>query len=144
LKRTPLKRRKGLKPGGPLKRTPLKRISNRRRNLMKAVKPFRAAYLARHLVCEVCLRRKPVDVHEICSGAHREKSLDKEYAVLAVCRACHNEIQGWAKSQQLALKFLRSPEMFGVNFRRINQLRGWSDNEFEPFDVFKHLEVIRQ
>jgi hypothetical protein len=138
----PLRRKTPLKPGGPLKRTPLKRISNRRRKLMAAVKPFRDAYLARHLVCEVCLRRQPIELHEICSGAHREKALDKEYAVLAVCRTCHREIQSWAKSVQLALKVIRSPEMFGLNFGRINKLRGWSDNEFEPMDVFKHLEVV--
>ena len=111
---------------------------------MAKVKPFRDRYLAAHLLCEVCLKRKAIEVHEICRGAHREKSLDKEFAVLAVCRTCHDDLGNyaiWPVSRQLALKVIRSPELFGLNFDVVNELRGNSETEFECADVFKHLQV---
>ena len=145
MKRSPLTRRVGLKSTvPPARRTRIKPVSDKRRKLMAKVKPFRDRYLAAHLQCEVCLRRKPVEVHEICRGPHREKSLDKDYAVLAVCRTCHDALgshREWPVSRQLALKVIRSPELFGLNFKVVNELRGYSATEFEPADVFNHLEL---
>lgn len=123
----------------------MKRISDKRRALLKRVKPFRDRYLASRLTCEVCLHRTPIEVHEICGGPDREKSLDKEFAVLAVCRPCHEALHDrrrWPPSRQLGLKVLRSPELFGLNMDAICELRGYGKNEFTIADVFNHL-VLR-
>lgn len=67
--------------------------------------------------CEVCL--KPRDVsnlagHEISNGGLRQKSLDKRFAVLVVCRwpdfakqtDCHRTVQNEPEARQLARLYL--------------------------------------
>ena len=62
--------------------------------------------------CEVCDRAyftgsvTPLDVHEISRGVHRQKSLDKLFALLVVCRWCHDQLgdaRQWSEARQLAL-----------------------------------------
>lgn len=147
MKRSQIKRRTELKRGQPLKRTPLKPVSAKRRKLMAEVKPFRDKYLASKFLCEACLKKRSQEVHEICRGPHREKALDKEYAVLALCRTCHEAMGShceWPVSKQLALKVLRSPAMFGLNFDVVNELRGYSATEFTADDVFNHLALAKE
>jgi len=48
----------------------------------------------------------PLDVHEIARGVHRQKALDKLYALLVVCRWCHEPLgdaRQWSEPKQLAL-----------------------------------------
>ena len=57
--------------------------------------------------CEVC-EKSPhtLDVHEISRGVNRQKSLDKLYALLVVCRSCHDLLgfaKEWPEARQLAL-----------------------------------------
>ena len=47
-----------------------------------------------------------LDVHEISRGVHRQKSLDKTFALLVVCRLCHGQLgdaRQWSEAKQLAL-----------------------------------------
>lgn len=109
---------------------------------MAKVKPFRDRYLASKLLCEVCIKRQPVEVHEITRGAAREESLDKPEAVLAVCRHCHRKLEDyriWPVTRQLAVKFLRSPKL--LNLEVVNRLRGRDENAITLDDVVVHLEL---
>ncbi len=111
---------------------------------MAKVKPFRDKYLASKLFCEVCIRRSPVEVHEITRGAAREESLDKPEVVLAVCRHCHRLLDDYAKwpvTRQLAVKFLRSPRL--LNLQLVNDLRGRDENAITLDDVVVHLELAK-
>jgi hypothetical protein len=118
------------------------RVSKKRKALMAKVKPFRDRYLASKLLCEVCIKRQPVEVHEITRGPAREASLDKPEVVLAVCRKCH-ELLGnyaiWPVSRQIAVKFLRSPTLANVDL--VNELRGRAESGITWDDVVVHLEL---
>lgn len=118
------------------------RVSKKRKQLMAKVKPFRDKYLASKLLCEVCIKRPPIEVHEITRGAAREASLDKPEVVLAVCRKCHDDLDDhakWPVTRQLAVKFLRSPKL--LNLDVANKLRGRSANAITMEDVVVHLEL---
>ena len=139
----PIKRRQPLQRSSkPLKRTRLARVSKKRKALMAKVKPFREEYLASKLLCEVCIKRQPIEVHEITRGPAREDSLDKPAVVLAVCRSCHRELDDYAKwpvTRQLAVKFLRSPML--LNLEIVNRLRGRDENAITMDDVVVHLDL---
>jgi hypothetical protein len=120
----------------------MSRQSKKRKALMAKVKPFRDKYLASKLLCEVCIKRQPCDVHEITRGPAREESLDKPEVVLAVCRSCHRNLEDYAKwpvTRQLAVKFLRSPML--LNLELVNRLRGRDQNAITMDDVVVHLEL---
>mgnify|MGYP000697570192 FL=1 len=109
---------------------------------MAKVKPFRDKYLASKLLCEVCIKRQPQEVHEITRGAAREASLDKPEVVLAVCRKCHHDLDDYAKwpvTRQLAVKFLRSPML--LNLELVNKLRGRDHNAITLDDVVRWLSL---
>jgi len=60
--------------------------------------------------------------HEICNGPLRQRALDKEFAVLIVCRYpnfckqtdCHREVQAWSEAKQLALLYLRRSDSYDL------------------------------
>jgi hypothetical protein len=140
LRRTPFKRKPGAK--GLVRRKWMNRVSKKRKALMAKVKPFRDEYLASKLLCEVCIKRPPIEVHEITRGPAREESLDKPEVVLAVCRKCHDQLgdaRVWPVSRQIALKFLRSPLL--VNPQIVNKLRGRADTALTWDDVVVHLDL---
>lgn len=138
-----MKRRKPLKRSPmPARKSWMPRVSKKRKALMAKVKPFRDAYLASKLLCEVCIKRQPIEVHEITRGPAREDSLDKPAVVLAVCRQCHRELDDYSKwpvTRQLAIKFLRSPML--LNLEVVNRLRGRDENAITLDDVVVHLEL---
>lgn len=109
---------------------------------MAKVKPFRDKYLASKLLCEVCIKRPPIEVHEITRGAAREASLDKPEVLLAVCRTCHDLLgdnRKWPVTRQLALKFLRAPYL--VDLELVNELRGHDCNAIDWVDLAIHLRL---
>ena len=85
----------------------MKQMSDKRRARYMQAKPVRDELRAEVNECEVCERtRVSFDVHEICRGVHRQKALDKRYALLLVCRPCHEELGSageWPEARQLAL-----------------------------------------
>jgi hypothetical protein len=97
MKRTPLKRTTGLKRGGELKRTPLKKRSKKTQERYEKERiPFVKRLLKERPVCEICLRRQSVDVHEILTrgrsgGVHGDDWLDEDNC-LCLCRWCHDWI----------------------------------------------------
>ena len=68
--------------------------------------------------CEICGNAKrKLDIHEICRGPTRQRALDKRYAILAVCRPCHDKLGSaaeWPEARQLALLKTRRPSDFDL------------------------------
>ena len=92
-------------------------------------KPFRDYLVAAVGECEHCgcsptnrQGRMPaltrLAVHEIASGVHRQKALDKPYAVLVLCWECNSgpfQNRGeWSEARQLALLAKRRPKDFDL------------------------------
>ena len=95
MKRTALKRK-----------TPLKRVSAKRRKLLRVVGPIRKDFLANAGQCMICRSATPVDVHEIARGFAREECLGQPILQLALCRACHAIAQDAPAAEQIAAKIL--------------------------------------
>ena len=56
--------------------------------------------------------------HEIARGACRQNALDKRFAILVLCSACHEDIHGgpgwWPETRQLAILKESRPEHFDL------------------------------
>lgn len=99
-----------------MKRTPLKRKSDKRKALDKISKPWRDNLVAEVGFCELCNRNYELRCHEIASGtASRRKALMEPCAILVLCNAlhrhnrpsCHSVAGLWPREKQLALLYLR-------------------------------------
>lgn len=114
MKRSPLKRK-----------TPLRKVSAKRRKAMRTLKVERDQYLAEHWLCQVCGKRQARDVHEIARGPARELAIGERCCWLAVCRECHRDEVGdysrYTPARQLAVKLLADPDNFDLE--RFNQVR---------------------
>lgn len=149
----------------------MKAKSTTRRNREAEAKPFRDKLVDDVGKCENCgcspLRqgRMPelarLAVHEIASGTHRQKALDKPYAVLVLCWQCNsgpfqNRAQ-WPESKQLALLAFRRPKDFDLTAyleltsprapRRIeiSEITDWFDEDYlSKADIAKRMQVDRR
>ena len=108
----------------------MKRQSKKARQRAAEAKPIRDALRQEVGQCEVCEcspewphRDLPpvmsqLDVHEICRGPHRQKALDKRYALLVVCRKCHDgpisSRKQMPEPKQLAILFQSRPWDFDL------------------------------
>ena len=85
----------------------MKRMSDKTRSRYNEAKPIRDRLRESVNRCEACGRQNCLlDVHEISRGIHRQKALDKLFALLLVCRDCHDEMGSaakWPEARQLAL-----------------------------------------
>lgn len=103
--------------------------SLKRRTRRLEAQPIRDALKARVGRCEFCLKpREPhlLACHEIANGSHRNKALDKPFAILVVCKEpwgkppCHATVQSWSEAKQLALLYLvRSSDYDLAAFNRL-------------------------
>lgn len=138
MKRTPLNRRTPLQ-----RKTWMKRMSAKRAKLIREAKPERDEYRDLFVMCQVCLRRKATDVHEICRGTHREAALRLRCAWLCCCRTCHRDeladASRWPISRQLACKLVGDPEFFDLEL--VNRLRGREVDAITLPEVAKWLKV---
>lgn len=92
----------------------MKRISPKRRKRISEVAPFREAFKLEVGCCERCRKRRHLDVHEIARGCDRSKALDKRYALLVLCRECHDHMDHWSRAKQLCLLYIRRPYDFDL------------------------------
>lgn len=61
----------------------------------------------------ICFCGQPAtDCHEIAAGSSREKALRNRFAWLALCRECHDRIQGGSIAAQMAMKVLQDKKHF--------------------------------
>lgn len=96
----------------------MRRVSERRRKRNREAKPVRDE-LRKLGHCEICgTTRGKLDVHEICRGVHRDAALDKRYALLLVCRRCHEDklssAKEWPEARQLAILAESRPCQFDL------------------------------
>ena len=107
----------------------MKSMSDKRRKREREAAPFRKALAKRVGECENC-GRSPINrkgamtelaklaVHEIANGPHRQKALDKPYAVLVLCWGCNsgpfNDKGEWPEARQLALLAINRPMDFDL------------------------------
>jgi len=107
----------------------VKAKSNTRRKREAEAKPFRDNLIAQVGQCENCgcspsnrhgrmAEMAKLSVHEIADGTHRQKALDKPYAVLVLCWACNSgpfkDRSEWSEARQLALLARRRPKDFNL------------------------------
>lgn len=95
----------------------MRRVSKKRQTLMRTAKPIRDQLRKDVGRCEVCGKRpsemrgvpaemRVLDIHEIGRGPSRAACLDKLFALLVVCRSCHeclDSAREWPEARQLAL-----------------------------------------
>jgi excisionase family DNA binding protein len=86
----------------------MKRISDKARKRYLEAKPVRDGLRESVGCCELCGRSSwnQLDFHEISRGVDRQKSLDKLFALLVVCRTCHESLgsaKEWPEARQLAV-----------------------------------------
>lgn len=74
----------------------MRRVSQKRAALNKAVKQWREDIRREVARCEMCLKPAAwdsLDVHELVVACHRPKALDKRFATLCLHRECHRVIE---------------------------------------------------
>lgn len=85
----------------------MKKMSDKARKRYHEAKLVREALRSEVGRCEISgTMGVPLDIHEICRGVHRQKALDKRYALLVVCRRSHEELGSaatWPEARQLAV-----------------------------------------
>ncbi len=96
-----------------MKRSRIKPKSDKRKALDAKWLPIRKQYASVRL-CPIT-HTQAIEVHEIHGGSDRWKTYREPCMWLAVSRTGHDEIQGWKKSKQLALKFLTDYENFDLD-----------------------------
>lgn len=126
----------------------MRQMSAKRRERYFEAKPVRDALRAEVAECEVCGNdRVSFDVHEICRGVHRQKALDKRYALLLVCRSCHEELGyagEWPEERQLALLAERRPLDFDlVAYLNLTNPNAPRRIEIEEIEAYMSEELLK-
>ena len=89
-----------MKRSGPLKRkTPMKRVSDKRLKEGKEYSKKRSQFLTELPLCEVCMTAKSTDIHHI---EGRGRNYLNEETWLSTCRLCHDKIHRepiWARKK---------------------------------------------
>jgi len=126
-----------------LKRTPLRKVSSKRRKLMDEVREARQEYLREHPYCACCNERS-VCVHEIASGSARNAALSERCAWLATCWLCNldklTDYSVWPIARQLAAKAIQDPRYYSKG--KVCELRGRDPNAIDDADVIRAARTI--
>lgn len=143
-----------------------------RRHRESEAKPFRDSLVLNVGECENCgcspsnkqgrmAELVRLAVHEIASGTHRQKALDKPYAVLVLCWECNSgpfqDRSQWPESRQLALLARSRPKDFDLTayleltspraMRRIEigEVLGWMEEDYlTKQDIASRMNVDRR
>ncbi len=107
MKRTPLNQKPH--PDNPFstfapRTKPMAKVSKKTQQLRDASAPYRAAYVREAGLCERCQSREATDCHEIPAGSSRHRAIKKPNTWLALCRDCHDLVQGIDFMEQFNLK----------------------------------------
>jgi len=114
-------------------------MSAKTRARAKEVQAVRRRLIAESRWCMLCRRggrKANLMCHEIARGPHRQKALDKPYAILVVCETCHRVVHGtldWPESRQLFRLKLSAPGRYDLD--AYNRLVGRGENRITPADV---------
>ena len=96
----------------------MKQMSDKAKKRYNEARPIREALRSEVDRCEISGAVGPFDVHEICRGVHRQKALDKRFALLVVSRLAHEELGSaskWPEARQLAI--LAERRLFDFDLR---------------------------
>lgn len=88
------------KIGNNLKRTPIKKVSDKKSKRDKVYSVLRQKYLEENPICQICNSVPSTDIHHKHSGADRAKYQNDLSTWMALCRGCHTEIHEnpkWAR-----------------------------------------------
>lgn len=116
--------------------TRMRRQSKKRAAASRQNSSARKAFRAEFPKCMICQRKRSEDVHEIARGASRAKAESVRQTWLAVCRACHEELDDysvWPISRQLAVKRRCDPEWYDREM--VNLLRNRSPEAISEREV---------
>lgn len=112
---------------------------------VRACQEFRKQLVKEVGYCEVCAPKWtswPLCCHEIARGTSRLLALDKRFAILVVCKHCHDvRIHGnedWPEARQLAA--LKRSRLNDFDLKKYNRLKGRGENRITIEDV-KEYEV---
>lgn len=72
------------------KRTPINKVSSKRRSQLYTYSMLKKGYMDKHRVCIVCNRNDATDIHHM-KGRENDLLLDMNFW-LPVCRGCHRKI----------------------------------------------------
>lgn len=98
----PLERKTQLKPGGYLKRTPIKRISDKKRKEIRETMAIRKVHDGE--ICDVLgCNNLAEECHEITAGAYRHKAVYERLVQMHLCEECHRQLQGRPYAEQVAV-----------------------------------------
>ncbi len=106
---------------------------------MKTLSPERRELKERVGQCMACgkpMAPEYLDVHEIAAGGSREKCLGVPLLQLVLCRMCHETIQPWPPSRQIAV---RVRWQIRESCLRYCEVKGLAPTAVEPADVVIHL-----
>jgi hypothetical protein len=126
-----------------MKRTPLKRISAKRRKLMATAGPERRAYKEQVGQCMICRRQESpdwLDAHEIAAGAAREACLTEWNLILVVCRECHERIQHSKPEKQIAYL---AKWFIDQACAKYNELKGTAPTHVTAMGVLDYLDYSK-
>ena len=126
----------------------MRRISKKTAVRIAEATEFRRALVSEVQHCEICGHAPgrvgpgrvawALHVHEIARGKHRNKALDKRFAVLVVCFRCHMEQldsrEQWPEARQLAV--LKRSRPADYNLEAYNELVGHGSERITEADVF--------
>lgn len=119
----------------------MRRVSDKRRELVESHRERRRMWLASHRLCMLCRRVPPADVHEMARGPARAAAYADERAWLALCRRCHDDCGDYAAvplAAQYAVKLLRDPTSYDRVW--LNEARGRSADAIHESEVLEWLE----
>lgn len=126
----------------------MKKMSDKARRRYQEAKPIRDDLRKSVGRCECCGRHGGVlDVHEISRGAHRQKALDKRFALLLLCRWCHEEFGDaalWPEPRQLALLAERRLTDWDLE-AYLRMTDPWAPRRIELSEVVSHMsnEILK-
>ncbi len=112
----------------------MKQVSPKRAALNAAVEPYRQSLRQRVGKCEWCINTDSgLIVHEIARGQFRADALDKPFATLVLCAACHQDLHELPAPHAvcIGLALLRYSRPEDFNIERFYQLtaRRWPSEE---------------
>lgn len=110
-----------------MKKTPLRRVNPKRAKANREYAKIRAVYLRENPECGWCCN-KASEIHHLCSGGSRAKSLVNSDTWLGLCGQCHEELQAAPIVSQVYVKVRQV-------IATINRLRGRAENAITLEDL---------
>jgi hypothetical protein len=123
----------------------MRKMSDKARKRYNEAKPVREALRSEVHQCEICGYVGPFDIHEVCRGVNRSKALDKRFALLVVCRRCHEGLGSasqWPQERQLAV--LAERRLFDFDLYAYLELTSpRAPNRITLSEVWQHMSDER-